>query len=107
MVSHSVVTSVFSAHRWSCFDAAATQYAESTCKPSRQWLPASPFSDAAAATSFTNAAAALLELSGVPNFRPHWRVYHWGLSLAGAALTLGAMFFLNYVFALITIATKR
>ena len=54
--------------------------------------------------TLTNAAAALLELSGVPNFRPHWRVYHWGLSLAGAALTLGAMFFLNYVFALITIA---
>ena len=53
--------------------------------------------------TLTNAAAALLELSGVPNFRPHWRVYHWGLSLAGAALTLGAMFFLNYVFALITI----
>ena len=45
--------------------------------------------------TLTNLSAALLELSGCPNFRPTWRYYSWHLSLAGAALTLGAMFFLN------------
>ena len=45
--------------------------------------------------TLTNLSAALLELSGCPNFRPTWRYYSWHLSLLGAALTLGAMFFLN------------
>ena len=30
--------------------------------------------------TLTNLAAALLALSGVPNFRPHWRYYSWQLS---------------------------
>ena len=36
--------------------------------------------------TLTNLSAALLELSGCPNFRPHWRFYSWHLSLAGAAV---------------------
>ena len=54
--------------------------------------------------TLTNLSAALLELAGLPNFRPAWRVYSWHLSLAGAALTVAAMIFLNWVFAIITIA---
>ena len=53
--------------------------------------------------TLTNLSAALLELSGVPNFRPHWRYYSWQLSLAGAALTIVSMFFLNATFAVITL----
>ena len=54
--------------------------------------------------TLTNLSAALLELSGCPNFRPTWRYYSWHLSLLGAALTLGAMFFLNPGFAGVTVA---
>ena len=52
--------------------------------------------------TLTNASAALLELSGIPNFRPRWRYYSWHLSLLGAALTVFAMCFLNVKFAIIT-----
>ena len=54
--------------------------------------------------ALTNLSAALLELSGCPNFRPLWCYYSWQLSLVGAALTLGAMLFLNPSFAAVTVA---
>ena len=39
----------------------------------------------------------------MPNFRPEWRYYSWQTSLLGACLTVVAMFFLNWQFALVTI----
>ena len=33
--------------------------------------------------TLTNLSACLLELSGLPNFRPTWRLYSWHSSLAG------------------------
>lgn len=49
--------------------------------------------------ALTNLSACLLELSGVPNFRPHWQT-----SALGAFLTVASMFYLNPFFALATIA---
>ena len=54
--------------------------------------------------ALTNLSACLLELSGVPNFRPHWRAYSWQTSALGAFLTVASMFSLNPFFALATIA---
>ena len=53
--------------------------------------------------TLTNLSTCLLELAHVPNFRPEWRYYSWQTSLLGACLTIVAMFFLNWLFALVTI----
>ncbi|KAL1515742.1 hypothetical protein AB1Y20_002358 [Prymnesium parvum] len=54
--------------------------------------------------ALTNLAAALLEASGVPNWRPHFRYSHRYVSLLGSVLTLAAMVYLNPTFAAITLA---
>ena len=53
--------------------------------------------------TLTNLSACLLELAGLPNFRPEWRIYSWHASAAGAILTVTAMVFLNWLFALVTL----
>lgn len=54
--------------------------------------------------TLTNLAAFFLAISGVPNYRPHFRYSHPLASLAGAVLTLVAMIYLNPYFAAITVA---
>ncbi|EQC25451.1 hypothetical protein SDRG_16670 [Saprolegnia diclina VS20] len=49
-----------------------------------------------AAVNFT---AFALQISGVPNFRPTFRGSAWPLSLAGVALNLGVMVYLNALYA--------
>ena len=46
---------------------------------------------------------ALITISQVPNYRPHFKYTHPLLSLLGAFLTLAAMVYLNALFALITV----
>jgi hypothetical protein len=54
--------------------------------------------------ALTNLAAALLDVSGIPNWRPHFRYSHRYVSLLGCVLTLAAMTYLDYKFAIATIA---
>jgi len=51
----------------------------------------------------TNLSCCLLEVSGTPNFRPRFKYYTWWISLFGAALNIGIMFFLNYLYGLISV----
>eukprot|EP00441_Pelagodinium_beii_P001891 CAMPEP_0197696258 /NCGR_PEP_ID=MMETSP1338-20131121/116397_1 /TAXON_ID=43686 ORGANISM="Pelagodinium beii, Strain RCC1491" /NCGR_SAMPLE_ID=MMETSP1338 /ASSEMBLY_ACC=CAM_ASM_000754 /LENGTH=781 /DNA_ID=CAMNT_0043279349 /DNA_START=189 /DNA_END=2534 /DNA_ORIENTATION=+ len=46
----------------------------------------------------------LLEVSGVPNFRPTFRFYSWQTSLTNSLLTVAAMFYLSAIYAGTTIA---
>eukprot|EP00698_Gefionella_okellyi_P022850 TRINITY_DN764_c0_g2_i1.p1 TRINITY_DN764_c0_g2~~TRINITY_DN764_c0_g2_i1.p1 ORF type:complete len:867 (-),score=166.74 TRINITY_DN764_c0_g2_i1:1017-3617(-) len=50
-----------------------------------------------------NFAALMLTITGTPNFRPSWRFFGWPTALAGTLLSLGVMFFLDYVAASVTI----
>ncbi len=45
----------------------------------------------------------LLQVTGVPNFRPTFRYHSWHLSLCGTILNIAVMIFLNPVYALISL----
>ncbi|OQS00948.1 basolateral NaK(2Cl) cotransporter [Achlya hypogyna] len=50
-----------------------------------------------------NATAFILQVSGVPNFRPTFRGCNWPVSLAGVVLNLGVMVYLNALYAAATL----
>ena len=52
--------------------------------------------------SLTNLATLLLEISSLPNFRPTFKYYCWPTSLLGSTLTLAVMFYLNPMYATVT-----
>lgn len=54
--------------------------------------------------SLTNLATFLLEISGLINFRPTWRFYSWHSALLGAVLNIVVMFYLNVLYASVTVA---
>jgi amino acid transporter len=54
--------------------------------------------------SLTNFATFLLEISGLINFRPSWRFYSWHSALLGATLNIVVMFYLNVIYASVTVA---
>jgi len=54
--------------------------------------------------AFTNLACFLLSVSGTPNFRPRFRYFSWHTALFGAILNTGMMFYLNAVYAGVSIA---
>lgn len=45
----------------------------------------------------------LLQVTGVPNFRPTFRYHSWHLSLLGAALNIGVMIYLNATYAAVSL----
>lgn len=45
----------------------------------------------------------LLQVTGVPNFRPSFRYHTWHLSLLGTALNLGVMIYLNATYAAVSL----
>ncbi|TYZ63055.1 hypothetical protein PybrP1_006871 [[Pythium] brassicae (nom. inval.)] len=45
----------------------------------------------------------LLQVTGVPNFRPTFRYHSWHLSLLGTALNLGVMIYLNATYAAVSL----
>lgn len=45
----------------------------------------------------TNLACFVSEVTGLPNFRPTFKYFHWGTALAGTLLSLGVMFFIDEV----------
>lgn len=45
----------------------------------------------------------LLQVTGVPNFRPTFRYHTWHLSLLGTVLNLGVMIYLNAVYAVVSL----
>lgn len=51
-----------------------------------------------------NLACFLLQVANCPNFRPTYRVFSWPSSLAGALLIIVVMFYLQWIYALITLA---
>ena len=53
--------------------------------------------------SLTNLATFLLEISGLINFRPSWRLYSWHSALLGGMLNIVVMFYLNVVYASVTV----
>lgn len=54
--------------------------------------------------SLTDLACFLLEYSRVPNFRPTFRFYSWQTSLANSVFVVAVMFYLNWLYALCTVA---
>jgi potassium/chloride transporter 9 len=53
-----------------------------------------------AAVNFT---CFLLQVTGVPNFRPTFKYHSWHLSLIGAVLNIGVMIYLNAIYAVISL----
>jgi potassium/chloride transporter 9 len=45
----------------------------------------------------TNLACFVSEVTGLPNFRPTFKYFHWSTALAGTISSLGVMFFINEV----------
>lgn len=53
-----------------------------------------------------NLSAFLLCVSGTPNFRPAWKFYTWHTCLMGGVLNLAIMFYLNWVFGVVSVAVE-
>eukprot|EP01065_Artemidia_motanka_P049085 TRINITY_DN8054_c3_g1_i1.p1 TRINITY_DN8054_c3_g1~~TRINITY_DN8054_c3_g1_i1.p1 ORF type:complete len:1002 (+),score=269.86 TRINITY_DN8054_c3_g1_i1:74-3079(+) len=53
--------------------------------------------------ALVNLACFLLTIAGVPNWRPTFKLYTWHSALLGAILNVGAMFYLNPIYAAATL----